>query len=104
MGYLPFRDNPALGDITDQQRMQIGLLADSLELAARQSYHDNGYCYCEEGRNRGFWRCPNGAVFATVETEEILALLVAQGRLTQAGLDWLTPADQMQEAQCTAAD
>jgi hypothetical protein len=87
MSYLPFRDNPALADISEARQQLIALLADELEQAARQAMHDHEVCGCDRGRE-GWWKCPYGGDISrtTVDTEEIIGLLFAQGRFQVGGL------------------
>lgn len=80
MGYLHFRDNPLLTDLTEEQQTKITMLADDLEYQAQQSFH-NDVCGCDAGRAR-LSKCPwHVGIGTSVYADEIIAMLAALGRI-----------------------
>lgn len=80
MGYLPYRDNPELTELTVHEKNKIGLLVDSLEQTSQQHQHEDR-CACDPGRKR-FWECISGPLFPSADADELLALAYARGLLT----------------------
>lgn len=79
MGYVHERDNPELERISPADWVKISMLSDDLELTSQQHQHEDR-CACEPGR-QSFWKCIHGAVFPSVDSDEILALAFARGYL-----------------------
>lgn len=79
MGYLPYRDNPELSEVSDDEKTRIGLLVDDLELVSQQHQHEDR-CACDPGRKK-FWECMDGPLFPSADTDEMLALLYVRGLL-----------------------
>jgi hypothetical protein len=84
MGYVPYRDNPELAGVSDEDQQKISLLADSLELTSQQHQHEDR-CACDPGRKK-FWECIHGPLFPGVDPDEMLALAFARGLLTLPGV------------------
>lgn len=80
MSYVPFRDNPELARISDRDSGRILQLVDDLEEVARQSDHNHGSCYCDQG-SQDYRKCVGGVRYPIVSSEEIVGLLMARGFL-----------------------
>lgn len=79
MAHVPYRDNPELADISEEDQIRISMLADDLELASQQLQHEDR-CACTPGRKQ-HWKCIHGAVFPSVDIDEVLAMAFARGLL-----------------------
>lgn len=79
MAHVPYRDNPELADISEDDKIRISMLADDLELASQQLQHEDR-CACIPGRKQ-HWKCIHGAVFPSVDIDEVLAMAFARGLL-----------------------
>jgi hypothetical protein len=79
MGYLPYRDNPELANISEAGQARLSMLDDDLTQASHQQQHEDR-CACTPGR-AAYWKCIYGPLFPSVSTEEVLALAFARGLL-----------------------
>lgn len=80
MGYVSFRDNPAIAGLNDKEQEELIMLADSLEYEGQQSYH-NDACGCDAGRLKLSSCLFKTGIGSSVYPDEIVAMLYARGDL-----------------------